>query len=445
MEGSIMKKFFVFMLIFVLCFSVVVYAQEAKKKEVKKDKAIYKDRYIDPVIKEMFEKNAKLKEEAAAKTKEIIKAYKEQIKKERKSLLFDMSAIEKPASPDVFKPHFHFDPVAQYLTGTCWCFSATSMLESELYRLNKKKIKLSEMHTVYYEFVEKARYFVKTRGSSLFTMGAEFNSVTRMWEKYGAVPYDAYPGVLAEDGRYDHSEMYAEMSNYLKYIKEHDYWCEKTVVSQIKAILNKYMGKPPKSFTYEDKEMTPLQFLKDVLKLNPNDYVAVMSTLSVLFYTKGEYAVPDNWWHSKEYYNVPLDVFYGIIKKALKEGYTVAIGGDTSEPGKNGFEDAAIIPTFDIPQEYIDQSAREFRFYNRTSTDDHGIHIVGYTRLGDHDWFLIKDSGRSARYGKFEGYYFFRDDYIKLKMLAYMVHKDVLKDILPKFKEKEEKQETAAQ
>jgi bleomycin hydrolase len=440
-----MKKFFVFVLIFVLCFSVVLCAQEAKKKEVKKDKAIYQDRYMDPVIKEMFEKNEKFKEEAAAKTKEIIKAYKEKIKKERKSLRFDMSAIEKPASPDVFKPLFHFEPVAQYLTSTCWCFSTTSMLESELYRIHKKKIKLSEMHTVYYEFVQKALYFVKTRGSSFFTRGAEFNSVTRMWEKYGAVPYDVYPGVLAEDKRYDHSEMYTEMYNYLQYIKEHNYWCEKTVATQIKAILNKYMGKPPTSFTYEGKEMTPLDFLHNVLQLNPKDYVGVMSTLSVPFYTKGEYVVPDNWWHSKEYHNVPLDVFYELIKKALKEGYTVVIGGDISEPGLNGFEDAAIVPTFDIPPEYIDQSAREFRFYNRTSTDDHGIHIVGYTRLGDHDWFLIKDSGRSARWGKFEGYYFYRDDYIKLKMLTFLVHKDVLKDILPKFKEQATKEETAAQ
>lgn len=445
MEGFVMKKFLVFMLIFVLCFSVVVCAQEAKTKD-KKDKVVYKKRYVDPVLKEMSEKSKKLKEEKAAKTSEIRKAQKERKEKEReerKMLLFDMSGIEKPASPEVFKAPFHFPPVAQYMTGTCWSFTSTSFLESELYRLHKKKIKLSEIHTVYYEYVEKARRFIQERSDSYFSQGAELNSVTRMWEKYGAVPHEVYPGVLAEDGRHDHSDLAKEIYEYLQFIKKHDFWCEKAALAHVKSILNKYLGTPPKTFSYEGKEMTPLEFLHDVLKLNPKDYVGLMSTLFIPFYTKGEYKVPDNWWHSKEYHNVPLDVFYQVIKNAAKQGYTVAIGGDTSEPGKNGFEDAAIIPTFDIPQEYIDQHSREFRFYNRTSTDDHAIHLLAHTKVGEHDWFLIKDSGRSARHGKFEGYYFFRDDYIKLKMLSFMVHKDMVKDIMPKFEEKAAEEKAA--
>jgi bleomycin hydrolase len=53
-------------------------------------------------------------------------------------------------------------------------------------------------------------------------------------------------------------------------------------------------------------------------------------------------------------------------------------------------------------------------------------------RLDDHDWFLIKDSGRSSRHGEHEGYYFFRDDYVRLKMLLIMVHKDSVEKILRK-------------
>ena len=34
-----------------------------------------------------------------------------------------------------------------------------------------------------------------------------------------------------------------------------------------------------------------------------------------------------------------------------------------------------------------------------------------------------------ARRGKFHGYLFYRADYIKLKMLMYVVHRDVLEDI----------------
>jgi bleomycin hydrolase len=143
-----------------------------------------------------------------------------------------------------------------------------------------------------------------------------------------------------------------------------------------------------------------------------------------------------NWWHSRDYYNLPLDEFYAVVKYAIENAYSVRLNGDTSEPGYNGFEDAAIIPTFDLPREYIDQDAREFRFRNESTTDDHDIHLVGYTRVGDYDWFLIKDSGASGHHGEYKGYYFFREDYIQLKMLTYIVHQDAVKAVVKKFRKK---------
>jgi bleomycin hydrolase len=58
---------------------------------------------------------------------------------------------------------------------------------------------------------------------------------------------------------------------------------------------------------------------------------------------------------------------------------------------------------------------------------------VGIKEGGSHTWFLIKDSGGSAQRGQFKGYYFYRDDFIKLKMLSFLVHKDAVKDLLTKF------------
>jgi len=162
----------------------------------------------------------------------------------------------------------------------------------------------------------------------------------------------------------------------------------------------------------------------------------VMSTLAVPFYTQGEYKVPDNWWHDASYYNVPLDEWYAAIKRAAQAGYTLAIGGDVSEPGYNGFENLAVVPSFDIPQEYIDQDARELRFVNHATEDDHGIHLVGYASVGGRDWFLIKDSARSSRWGKFEGYYFYRDDYVRLKMLTFTAPREAVADLLAKFPKK---------
>ena len=91
------------------------------------------------------------------------------------------------------------------------------------------------------------------------------------------------------------------MQEYLKHIKSHDMWDEELVLSSLSLIMDKYMGKPPERFTHEGVEMTPQQFLTNVLQLNPDDYVCVMSTLSKPFYEYGEYEVEANWWHSGLY------------------------------------------------------------------------------------------------------------------------------------------------
>ena len=429
-----MKRAWVILLsALMIVFSGNLYAKKPKKKDI----AIYVKRYQDPVIREMMDRDKKILKMEREKTAEIDKKYRELAKKkreERKILRFDFKGIKKPASPQVFKQVWHFPPVAQYLTGTCWDFSTTSFFESEVYRLTGQKIKLSEMYTAYYEYIEKAKRFVRERGHSEFGQGSEAEAVPIIWRKYGVVPLSAYKGVLNPDGRHDHYLMFREMKDFLNYCKEKNYWDEEIIISHIKKVLDKYMGHPPEKFEYNGKIYTPKEFLNGVLKLNLDDYVSFMSTLSQPFYQKGLFDVPDNWRRSKDYYNVPLKDFYNVIKYAITHGYSVAIGGDVSEPGYNGFEDAAVIPTFDIPPEYIDQSAREFRIYNHTTTDDHGVHLVGYTRVGGWDWYLIKDSARSSRWGKFKGYYFYREDYIKLKMLTILVHKDAAKDVLTKMK-----------
>ena len=403
----------------------------------KPDKAVYQPRKQDDVLKEMQardEARDKAEEEATAKIREAQKAKRKEERENAKVLRFDMSQVVKPSSPAAFQQAWHFPPVAQYLTGTCWSFSTTSFYESEIHRLTGKEVKLSEMYTVYWEYVEKMRRFVQQRGDSFVSEGSEGNALPRIWKQYGIVPEEAYTGVLDPSGRHDHARLIKRLQDLAGWAKTNDIWDENLILEMTRDILDSEMGAPPTQFTWKGRTYTPKQFLADVTDLNMDDYVEVMSTLSVPFYTQGEYKVPDNWWHDASYYNVPLDEWYAALKKAVQDGYTVAIGGDVSEPGLNGEEDAAVIPSFDVPQAYINQDSREFRFANKTSTDDHGLHLVGWTTAGGHDWFLIKDSGRSARHGKFPGYYFYRDDYVKLKMLTYTINRNAIKDLLAKFK-----------
>jgi bleomycin hydrolase len=413
-----------------LTLTTAVLSQETSRHKVR-----YVPKYKDPALEEMRERDRAQAEERRAETRRIREAQEELKSRddaEEREIRFDFTGVEKPESPDVFESVFHFDPVRQYLTGTCWCFSTTSFFESEVYRLTGRKIKLSEMHTVYYEFLEKARRYVSERGDSFFDEGSEGNAVIMIWRKYGVVPAASYKGELNPDGRYDHSEMTQEMKDYLAYVKEKNYWEEDTVIASLRAIMDRHMGSPPERIVYDSKELTPKQFL-DVLGLDLDQYVALMSTLSKPFYEYGEYEVSGNWWHSADYYNVPLDKFYEVIKYAIRNGYSVRLNGDVSEPGYNGLEDAAIVADFDVPQEYIDQDSRELRFNNKTTSDDHDIHLVGYATVGDRDWFLIKDSASSAQHGRFKGYYFYRGDYVKLKMLTIIVHVDAVKAVVGRF------------
>ncbi len=354
---------------------------------------------------------------------------------ERAIMSMDFSDIDHVRNLDAYNPVYHTKPIRQDTTGTCWCFSMSSFLESELYRLGTGEIELSRMYIVYWEYVEKVRRWVRERGNSLVAQGSQFNAVLERMKQYGAVPAKAYTGLLPGETIFDHNEMEDEILTYLDYVEEQKLWNEDQVLANVKMILNRTMGRPPQTILVDGTEMTPQEYLQDVIELPIDDYVAFISFKNVPFWTMAEYDVPDNWWHANSYHNVPLPEFYDGIKTAIKNGYSVAIAGDVSEPGKYGWKDIAVVPSFDIPSCFINQDSREFRFYNETSTDDHGVHLIGYTEHKGEDWFLIKDSAASAWRGSFDGYHFFHGDYIKLKILAFVAHKDAVKPLLEKFSE----------
>ena len=354
-------------------------------------------------------------------------------KEKKKSFKLDFTGINYPQSKEEFKYFWHNDPVSQGQTGTCWSFSTTSFFESEVYRLTAKKVALSPIFTAYWEYVEKVKEFVRTRGKSIVEEGSEANAVTRIYKMYGAVPAEVCTGLLPEQKYHDHSEMVKEIQTYLQNVKTINAWNEDEVVAVTKSILNHYLGVPPTEVVVDGKKYTPKEYLTNYLSLNPDDYVDVLSYMQQPYWQQVEYEVPDNWWHNKDYYNVPLDDFMQIIKNSIKNVYTLAIGGDVSEAGYDSWTKCAVVPTFDIPSEYIDENSRQFRFSNQTTTDDHGIHLVGYKELDGKTWYLIKDSGAGAQNTGDKGYYFYNEDYVKLKIMDFMVHKDMFKDYLSKF------------
>ncbi|MDA3910227.1 MAG: hypothetical protein PF448_02570 [Bacteroidales bacterium] len=328
-----------------------------------------------------------------------------------------------------YKTIRHTLPKSQGSTGTCWCFAATSFLESEIIRQQKVSIDLSEMYFVYWEYVDRALDFVKTRGETYFEQGSESNALKRLIPKYGCVPESAYPGKPEYREFHSHGDMLAEMKTYLKGVKTSGEWNEKLVEAGIRSILDAHMGAVPNQFTYENQSFTPQSFY-EFIEVDVLDMFSFMSTMSAPYGQKAELVEPDNWWHSDDYYNVELDDYYQIIEEAVKSGYSICICGDVSEPGYDSREEVALVPDFDIPAEYINESSRELRLNNQSTTDDHCIQIIGYQDVDGEAWYLIKDSGSGGFDGKNKGYRYFHEDYIRLKMMNIMLYKAAAKSVL---------------
>ncbi len=372
-----------------------------------------------------------------------VNAINEELEEEAPYIRFNMdqSKLDLPNDPSLYETIWSHSTESQGNAGTCWSFSTTSFYESEIYRQTGKKVELSEIYTVYWEYVEKARRYIEKRGDSKFDEGSEGNAVARIMNRYGVVPEDVYTGLLHNRQFHTHAKMMEEMKGFLESMKASNAWNVNYGLETIKSIMNHYIGEPPVEFTVDGKTYTPKTYMTDYLQLNPNDFVEILSYKQEPYWQQVEYKVPDNWWHSADYYNVPLDVYMEVIKKAVKEGYSMSIGGDVSETGFSRETNCAMVPDYDIPSEYINEDARQFRFSNGTTTDDHGMHLIGilenYKGQGK-DWYLIKDSSSGSRNvgdqdSRF-GYYFFHEDYIKLKMMGFTIHKDAVKDLLKKFK-----------
>ena len=220
--------------------------------------------------------------------------------KKEKQFQADLSGMTFPDKINLYQQEWRLPPVSQGNTNTCWCFSTTSFFESEVHRLTGQSIKLSEMYTVYWEYVERAKRFVQERGNSAFSEGSEANAVIRDFRKYGIVPKEVFSG--QEPGRkfYTHEKMFGELRHYMDNVKNTNAWDEAQVIATVKGIMNHYMGVPPEKFEWKGETYSPKEFISKVLKLDMDDYIDVMSYLQRPFWEKVEYKVPDNWWHSKD-------------------------------------------------------------------------------------------------------------------------------------------------
>ncbi|MCS7075739.1 MAG: aminopeptidase [Bacteroidia bacterium] len=338
----------------------------------------------------------------------------------------------------------------QMHTGTCWSFSGMSFFESEILRVSKKKVDLSEMFIVRNAYLDKAEQYVRMHGLINFGQGGSFHDDFNMIKKYGIVPQSAYSGLKPGETKYNHDEMEAVLKAMLKAVVDRKtltpHWKE-----AIKNTVDAYMGTPPAEFEYEGKKYTPHTFAQS-LGLDMNDYIVITSFTHHPFYSKFVLEVQDNW-AMQEVYNLPLEDMMKVLENSIMNGYTVAWASDVSEKGfsfRNGlaivpsdenqiekrgednqyFSDAGATRTgspFDAPchEKQITQEMRQQAFDNYETTDDHGMHITGlFKDQTGKKFYKVKNSWGNANDN--QGYFFASEAFIKYKTTNFMVHKDAI-------------------
>ena len=316
----------------------------------------------------------------------------------------------------------------QYYTGTCWSFTTTSFIETEAMRCEKAEFDLSEMYFVYYAFLDKANDYIRLHGKAYFTEGGQAHDVINVVKRFGLLPESVFNGINYNSEIHNHTEMVKNLNSIIENAVKSKEKLPKTWYNAYKGVLDSYLGTVPKTFIYEGKEYTPQTFNEQIIGFNPEDYIELTSYIHHPFYELIDLELPDNWSHDR-YYNVPVNELIEIMNYALKSGYSVAWDGDLSEKGFNMTTEKLNLSEDDIKaiKETSYQKYRQKTFDDYTTTDDHLMHITGKVKdKNGKIFYLTKNSW--GIYNEYGGYLYMSEEYIKIKTIAFMIHKDAVPD-----------------
>ena len=332
----------------------------------------------------------------------------------------------------------------QNRSGTCWCFTGISFLESEAIRINSIKDTanypdFSEMFVVSHSYMDRAEKYIRMDGNLTFAAGSECEDVLHVVKDYGIVPQSVQEGLNYGTDNHVHRALDAATKAYIDVILTNP---NKTLSTAWKkgfqGIVDAYLGKCPDTFEFNGKIWTPASY-RDSYKINPDDYVSLTSFTHHPFYTKFALEVSDNW-RGDQAYNLPIDEFMNVLFYALEHGYTATWGGDVSEAGfsRTGYallldnqtkstagsdqvkwigKDAESEKNKEVAEAPVEQTvtqeSRQHGFDFKSTTDDHGMHAFG----------IAKDQ---------YGIWYLSEAFTKAKALDFIVHKDALPKDLKK-------------
>ena len=323
-------------------------------------------------------------------------------------------------------------------SGTCWSYSTNSYLESEMVRIGKQPVELSQIFSARNVYVEKGRNYVRMHGAVALGEGGALHDVINMYKKYGTVPQEIYSGLNYGTSKNKLAEMSALTEGLLAAaVKNPNGELTPNWEKAYAAVIDSYLGEVPKNFNYKGKSYSPQTFAKEVVGINPDEYIEISSFTDVPYYTKNMMMVPDNW-SFDQVYNVKINEMTDIIDHALKNGFTVAWASDVSEKSFSWKNGVAYVPTkkfedmsaeekenmFNGPKAELEitPELRQKAFDNYQTTDDHAMHIVGLAKdQTGKEYYVVKNSWGETN--DYKGYLYVSKNFVKYKTTAFMVNK----------------------
>jgi len=333
----------------------------------------------------------------------------------------------------------HTDVRNQASSGTCWSYSTNSFLESEMMRMGKEPIELSQIFSARCVYMDKAENYVRMHGAISWGDGGECHDVINMYEKYGAMPQEAYTGLQYGTTKNKFAEMQAVLKGMLDaVIANHNGKLTTAWKKAFNDVLDAYLGPIPEKFKWDNRTYTPKTFAAERVGIHPEDYVELSSFMEDPYYKKTMLMVPDNWSFGRVY-NVQMNDLTDIIDNALNKGFSVAWAADVSEKyfsWKNGvayvpekdYEDMSDTEKkymFDGPKDerVITPEKRQAAYDNYETTDDHGMHIVGLAAdQNGRKYYIVKNSWGDKN--DYKGFIYVSKAYVQYKTTAILLHKN---------------------
>lgn len=313
----------------------------------------------------------------------------------------------------------------QQATGTCWSHATTSFIETEAIRMGKKAVVLSPMFYVVPTYVDKAEKYIRMNGKSYFSEGDLTFSVMKAYKQFGAIPEKIYSGRIDSTSRHYHGDLSKALTEKVNHFVHKGRGTMTTTGyrKEIEEIVTREMGKIPDSFIYEGKNFTPKSFASERIGINPDDYIEITSFSHHPFYSRFILEIESNW-NNNYYLNLPLDDFTRLIDNALLNNYSVCWDGDIHEGYNNG------VAVLNDTVKNITQQTRQNAFDNFTTQDVHNMHIVGIAgNVKGDKFYIIKNSSAVLNCG---GYLYMSREFLLLKTISVMVHRDALTNELKK-------------